>query len=60
MIYIGLFIFLISFLLALWSVVSEQSAKDWHKIANKLQQERIKGGIILEKGKEPKHYSSYS
>lgn len=53
-------ILFISFLLALWSVIFEQSTKDWQQIAHKLKQERIKGGIILEKGKEPKHYSSYS
>lgn len=60
MITAGLIILLISFLLAFWSIISEQSGKDWQQITEKLHQERIKGGIILEKGKKPKHYSSYS
>jgi len=53
-------VFLISFLLALWSVILESSGKQWEELAGKYRQERIKGTIMIEKGKEPKHYSSYS
>jgi len=55
-----LIVFLISFLLALWSVISENSGKQWQETASKYRQERIKGTIMIEKGREPKHYSSYS
>lgn len=60
MITVFLVVLLISIGLALKSVVSEQAQKDWQRVAHKFRQEKIKGGIVLEKGKQPKHYSSYS
>jgi len=53
-------VFLISFLLALRSVLLEKRNNEWQKVVAKYHKDRIKGGIVIEKGKKAKHYSSYS
>ena len=53
-------VLLVSFLLAVWSVVGERHSSELNKIGQDYRSEKIKGTIVLEKNKEPKHYSSYS
>ena len=53
-------VLLVSFLLAVWSVVDERQSNELNKIGRDYRSEKIKGTIVLEKNKEPKHYSSYS
>jgi len=52
----------ISFLLAIYSVFKEKknSAGELNRLASRYRKEKIKGTIMMEKGKQPKHYSSYS
>jgi thioredoxin-related protein len=60
MLVLTVLILIISFFLALWSVINEHSDQDLARLAEKYRQNKIKGTIMIEKGKEPKHYSSYS
>ncbi len=50
----------ISFFLAVWSFKKEQETSDLQELSKKYRQRKIRGGILIEKGGNPKHYSSYS
>ncbi|OGK64833.1 hypothetical protein A2313_00440 [Candidatus Roizmanbacteria bacterium RIFOXYB2_FULL_41_10] len=50
----------VSFFLAVWSMKKEQGTTELQELSKKYRQSKIKGGILIEKGEPPKHYSSYS
>jgi len=57
---LGVAILLISFFLAVWSLKREKGTLELEKYKQELQKTKIKGTIVLEENKVPKHYSSYS
>jgi hypothetical protein len=53
-------IFILSFILAVFSLRDYKGNREVRKIKEELSKEKIKGVIMFDKENEPKHYSSYS